>query len=204
MKMAALVSCWLALVLAGSGLLLGYAGSSGQSGSPSEKWPETNVITLDPVRPTLVMFIHPRCPCSRASIGELDQLIARSQGKLKTQVLFIRPEGTEEGWERTDLWTQAKAIPGIELVSDIDGKEARRFQIETSGQTLLYSADGTLLFQGGITKARGHYGDNDGLTALIELAGSQGSTGKPKTPVFGCELFETGTRCQQPDKLCTP
>jgi len=69
--------------------------------------------------------------------------------------------------------------------------EARRFGVETSGQTLLYDAGGRLIFSGGITGSRGHAGDNAGEAALVALLTS-GQADRRATSVFGCPLFATG------------
>jgi len=72
---------------------------------------------------------------------------------------------------------------------DVDGVEARRFGVATSGSTLLYDAAGNLLFLGGITGARGHSGDNAGMSAV--LAGIRTGCADPdQTPVFGCSLLD--------------
>jgi hypothetical protein len=67
---------------------------------------------------------------------------------------------------------------------------ARQFHATTSGQTLLYSPAGSLMFSGGITAARGHEGDNVGESTIVALL-----TGKPtdvvRTPVFGCPIVES-------------
>jgi hypothetical protein len=73
-------------------------------------------------------------------------------------------------------------------VRDDGGAEASLFHAATSGQTALYDAAGNLLFSGGITRARGHAGDNAGLTAVVSLLTS-GETEERGTPVFGCPLF---------------
>jgi hypothetical protein len=39
------------------------------------------------------MAIHPHCPCSRASIGELSILMAHSRGRLAAFVVFVEPPG---------------------------------------------------------------------------------------------------------------
>jgi hypothetical protein len=75
---------------------------------------------------------------------------------------------------------------------DDDAAETRRFQSETSGQTILYAPDGRLLFQGGITQCRGHAGDNPGRSALVALL--EHKTFSPvETPVFGCALLESAS-----------
>jgi hypothetical protein len=71
---------------------------------------------------------------------------------------------------------------------DIGGRVARRFGAATSGQGLLYDRAGRLRFQGGLTSARGHAGDNAGSAAIVALA--QGRVPDTvETPVYGCPLF---------------
>lgn len=110
------------------------------------------------------------------------------QGRLIAQVLFIEPAGTKADWVETDLWRSAAAMPGVTVHRDEAGIEARRFGCETSGQALLYGREGRLMFQGGITSARGHAGDNIGRSAVEALL-FQGQARQTQTPVFGCPLF---------------
>jgi hypothetical protein len=191
---------WLLAVLAGSLLLAQYSQTAGTAGTAPEQWPDTSLVSRDPAQFKLVMFLHPRCPCSRATLGELELLMAHCQGLFSAQVLFIQPEGVAEDWVKTDLWNTAAAIPGVTASIDHEGREARRFQAVTSGQTLLYDARGALLFQGGITLARGHAGDNPGRDALEDLL-KQKVTHPVSAPVFGCALGwqktpEKCTACQ--------
>ncbi len=123
---------------------------------------------------TLVMFAHPQCPCTRASLAELERIISKSQGTVTPWIVFYKPSHTDDGWERTDLWRTAAAIPGAHVISDPDGAEARHFHVATSGQTLLYDAEGRLLFSGGITAARGHEGDNLGKNRSDRLVEHRG------------------------------
>jgi hypothetical protein len=115
------------------------------------------------------MLAHPKCPCTRASIGELAAIMAHCQGRLNAYVLFMKPEGFTEDWEKTDLWQSASQIPDVQVISDPSGEEARRFSAVTSGQTLLYDLKGELLFSGGITPSRGHSGDNAGKSAIVSI-----------------------------------
>jgi hypothetical protein len=135
------------------------------------------------------MFIHPHCACSRASVGELASLMARARGRLHARVLFVRPYGLAESWAKTDVWYSASSLPDVATIVD-DGREARLFDAATSGQTLVYDGAGRLLFAGGITAARGHWGDNGGLStirALLERTPREPAT----TPVYGCPIFHT-------------
>jgi hypothetical protein len=76
------------------------------------------------------------------------------------------------------------------MVRDRGGVEAKRFGARTSGEVLLYSAVGRLLFFGGITGSRGHEGDNYGLTSLASFltATPSESAVTAGSPVFGCAL----------------
>jgi len=124
--------------------------------------------------------------------------MTRCEAKVAATVLFVKPEGFDEGWEHTDLWQEAARIPGVSVVSD-EGGEAARFGAFTSGQALLYDSNGNLLFSGGITSARGHEGDNNGVNAIQSLVASAGADAGPRaestTPVFGCPLQDPGSKC---------
>jgi hypothetical protein len=123
--------------------------------------------------------------------------MAHSQGRLTAYVLFLKPEGFSEDWERTDLWRSAASIPGVTAMLDDQGVEANRFHAATSGQTLLYDAAGVLLFSGGITVSRGHSGDNAGEAAIVSLVNS-GAADFTETSVFGCPLFDPNSECRIP------
>ena len=133
------------------------------------------------------MLAHPHCPCTAASVGELAQIMARLQGKVAAYVLFVKPKEAGRDWDDTSLRRSAEAIPGVNVVFDPDGVEARRFGAETSGHTLLFAADGRLLFSGGITASRGHAGDNAGERAIVALVNNQ-TPARTQTLVFGCSL----------------
>lgn len=201
LKISTFAVIWLLVVLTGTLLMAQYSQTAGVVGTPPERWPETSRVHRDPGLSNLVVFLHPRCPCSRATLGELERLMARCQGLLSAQVWFLQPEGRDEDWVKTDLWPVAAAIPGVQVDVDHAGDVAQLFQAATSGQTLLYDTSGSLVFQGGITLARGHAGDNPGRDA-IECFVKQKISLSASTPVFGCALGwnKTHKECT----LCQP
>jgi hypothetical protein len=184
-------ACWLGTVAAGLWVVRAYDNTPGVSAAAPGRWPAGTHLIPAGTGPTLVMLAHPMCPCTRASLDELAEALARSTTAAKTYVLFIRPAGFADGWERSDLWQRAARIPGVTPVGDDAGAEAARFGTSTSGQTLLYGADGSLLFSGGITGSRGHAGDNEGRAGLLALLTRTGR-GQTRTNVFGCPLFARG------------
>lgn len=145
------------------------------------------------------MVVHPHCPCSRASIEELSAIMAHSEDRLTAFVLFMKPDGTSEDWEKTDSWRNAAKIPGVQVLSDNEAIEARRFNAATSGQTILYDKNGQLIFSGGITGSRGHSGANTGSSAIISLVNHEVPE-TTETAVYGCPLFEPGDECRIPRK----
>lgn len=180
---------WIAAVAFGLGVLFQYENTPGRVGAVSPAWPETQIERATD-RPTLVMLAHPHCPCTAASVGELAHIMARLQGRVAAYVLFVKPKGSGRDWEDTNLRRDAEAIPGVKVVIDPDGVEAHRFGAETSGHTLLFGADGRLIFSGGITASRGHAGDNVGESAIIALLNHQ-IPARAQTRVFGCALADS-------------
>ncbi|MCM3873940.1 MAG: hypothetical protein ND895_24895 [Pyrinomonadaceae bacterium] len=197
-----LLACvvWLSSVGYGLSLVWGFENSPGRTGTPPANWPNNSEIERDAKLPTLVLFIHPHCPCSRATIGELAVLMTHSQGLVNAKALFVKPADFGDAWEKTDLWSSASEIPGVSVTADDQGVEARRFGSETSGQIALYSAAGQLLFSGGITGSRGHSGDNDGRTAILSLLAT-GKSAKTQTAVFGCPLVKE-TSNKESEEFC--
>lgn len=190
------IALWLLGVGFGLSLLLNYENTPALSAKPSALWPAESRIQRASEGATLVMLVHPHCPCSRASIGELALLMAQSQGRVTAYVLFLKPVGFSDNWEKTDLWQSTASIPGVTPIIDYDGVEASSFHAMTSGQTVLYDARGRLLFSGGITIARGHAGDNAGRSAIVALVNT-GIAEQTETPVFGCPLFDDNSNCRK-------
>ena len=170
-----------------------YESRPEESGPVPARWPTGSRIERDHDCATLVMLAHPRCPCTRASIGELALLMAHCQGRLRAHVLFFRPVGASDVGAKTDLWWSAAAIPGVTVAHDDGGAEARRFHVATSGHTLLYGAQGELHHNGGITASRGHSGDNAGRSAVLALL-HDGVAERKETPAFGCSLRDPESR----------
>lgn len=190
---------WIAAVGFGLRTLLSYESAPGRVGSVPVDWPAQSKIERAPSGETLVMLAHPHCPCTRASMGELAQIMARVQGTVRAYVLFLKPQNSGADWDDTDLRRSAAAIPGVTVMTDIDGIEARRFGAETSGHTLLFDPSGRLLFSGGITESRGHAGGNAGESAIVSLVNNH-TAERRSTFVFGCSL--TGRAQKKTQEPC--
>jgi hypothetical protein len=177
------------LIVSGGFLILAREEFTPAKAAPAVTlFPRSSVIQLVSEKPTLLFFAHPHCPCTRASLHELDSLLAETQDKVSVIVVFTIPDGVPAGWEKGDLWKLATSIPGLGVIRDPGGREAHRFDVEGSGHVLLYASSGKLLFSGGITASRGHEGDNAGRSAVVSLI-LKGHAAINHTPVFGCSLL---------------
>ncbi len=188
-----LAALWLSGVSSGLWVVWAYENRPGADAAAPSQWPAHSTLVRADDRPTLVFVAHPQCTCTRASIENLAEVLTRSPKPPKTYVIFLRPTVFEAGWEQTDTWRSAAALPHAIVLRDDDGAEARRFGAETSGQTLLYDRSGSLIFNGGVTGSRGHAGENAGETALLALL-TRGQAERSAANVFGCPLFAPGDR----------
>ncbi|QEF98245.1 hypothetical protein Mal15_22940 [Stieleria maiorica] len=187
--MHTLVLVWGALVAGGMGLIWQYQHAAGTLHTAPQRWPADSSLRPSPDRWTLVLFAHPKCPCTRATVGELERIINHGGDRLRAHVLFVKPRSCamQPDWEHTSLWDAAQRIPGVSVSADIGGDEASHFRAATSGLVLLYDPSGSLKFRGGITASRGHSGDNLGRSTVVRFL-THGTADVDRTKVYGCEL----------------
>lgn len=152
-------------------------------------WPAASKISRSTTENTLVMFLHPHCPCSRASLHQVTTLKTNNRS-LNCVFLFYTPSSFEKGWEKTDIWRTASEIPGAHLVSDRDGVEAKNFGALTSGQTYIFDKQGSLRYEGGLTEGRGHEGGCRNLEAAMKVL-TDGGASTAFGAVYGCPIVDT-------------
>jgi hypothetical protein len=151
--------------------------------------PDT-IADHDDEKLVLKMFVHPRCPCTRASLTELAWVLDRVKNDVVCEVVFVRPPGVPEGWERGGLWNDVLSMPGVRAHVDESGLLAKAHGATTSGHVVLVDRSGKVLFSGGITGLRGHVGDNAGRQSLLARL----QPGAPKSEshvVFGCPVLNS-------------
>jgi hypothetical protein len=173
-------AAWLGAVAAGFGAWERFERTPGAASSKS--------IVDAPAgdRWHLSLFVHPRCPCVRPMLDELNEIHAAAPD-LDIRVVFVRPEGVEADWERGELWDAVRQMTCVEVVSDPDGAEAKRYGAKTSGQAVLMDPSGRAVFQGGLTRGRGTPGEGPGRRAVLQWI--RDGRGAESAPVYGCPLF---------------
>ena len=184
------IAVWLSVVLSGFAIQARYASTPGAHAIAPVSWPVESRIRPTPDTTTVLVFLHPHCPCSRATLDQLQRTLAAATTPVEAHLIFVSPPGTERAWEQGPLLKQAQRIPDLAIRIDTAGREASLFGAATSGQILAYDPLNRLIYQGGITNTRGHEGDNPGARALRALLRAQPLTDSPSAPVFGCPLFD--------------
>ncbi|MEX0746126.1 MAG: hypothetical protein WD118_11040 [Phycisphaeraceae bacterium] len=176
---------------AGYGLhtLYAYSTKPGPSAEAPRQLIEAQTLGITPnASPALLMFIHPQCPCTRASLRELERLQAElATASLDVVVVVMTGEDPRLRLD-AGLGRIAQAMRAVRVIDDPNGQLASRFGIQTSGQTLLYDAAGELRFAGGITPSRGHEGDSRGGNMIRQIVLDDARSEDALAPVFGCAI----------------
>lgn len=183
------VVVWLIVLATGFSSLISYQMRAGAPAVAPGEWPRAVGLQFDPQRCNLVMFAHPKCPCTDASLEELKIVLTQGRGKISPTVCFFDPDGVSADWAQTSLVRAAREIPGLNVIIDRNGAIAAKFGALTSGQVLMFDRHGHRVFAGGITGSRGHAGDNRGRSLVLALANGDISE-SAQTPVFGCALHD--------------
>lgn len=195
-KCIIVLAAWFAVIGAGGWWQLRYEQTPGRAWAVPAKYPEDGPIIPRSGCGVAIMALHPRCPCSRASLAELEQFASRGHGQVDVVVLACTPAGAGADWIDSANCATARAIPGVRFVIDPAGRAAARLGMKTSGHVVVYDAHGRLVFSGGITPSRGQTGPSHGLDVLITMADNHEPPAKAAsagaaptiTPVFGCDL----------------
>lgn len=153
--------------------------------SGPRRWPAGG-LSRSPERGHVVMFAHPGCPCTQASLTNLAELAEHWPGGFELTVIFVTHGLDSNAVPQSPGVRTARQMHATRVYFD-DGREAQRFGARVSGEVFAFDARGQTVFHGGLTAARGHVGDSDGLRQLERaLTGSPGSV--IEAPVFGCRL----------------
>lgn len=180
-----LIALWIVAVSGALYAQAAYVQTNGDLAPPPSATPAS--LRLDPARHTLVMAIHPKCPCTRASLGELQRLQRKLGDRLALAFLIYTPPAHAQTWV-PDMAENLGAL-GLDgtILPDPDGALAASLGCQTSGSVVLYDPSGDARFWGGITSGRGHRGDNLGSDAVLAIVRDTNTTTRT-TPVYGCPL----------------
>jgi len=177
---------WVGGAVAAFTVLSSAGAVPGRSLASPSQWPMQDVVRRSPGEETGIVFLHPKCPCSRATIRQLELALAERDRPLDVHVVFVAPTAELDRWRDSEFVAAARRLPHSTLHWD-DGSLAKLFGAQTSGHFALYDADGRLQLTGGVTPSRGHEGPNTGAQAVARDERPKPTT-PTRTPVFGCPL----------------
>jgi hypothetical protein len=140
-----LLAIWGLVVGSGLFFLEAYATRPGDAGSPPVFWPGDSLVRRVVHQSTLLFFVHPQCPCSRASVEELQYILSQCGDRVTAHAFLLSPAHSAGSWGDSEIEQELAAIPDVQIWHDSGGLKARRFGVETSGQVVLYDPEGRLI-----------------------------------------------------------
>ena len=148
------LAAWGVLIAAGFVVLEVYAAAPGARGRSLPDWPQDCMIPIDGRHPTLLIFLHPLCPCSSASVDELTEIVGRCGDRVKLHAVLLHTISLEK--EGASVVERSLVdVPGMTIWPDEKGALARGFGVLTSVALLPHTIPQAILtFSGGITASR--------------------------------------------------
>src|SRR4051812_23804728 len=107
-----LLACigWCGLAAFGYAILLRYSFANGNASPAPRIIPSSLAASSPPGRPQLFVALHPRCPCSRATVRELAKILTRTAFTAQTTVLMYRPEKETDSWMEGPLLRECRRM----------------------------------------------------------------------------------------------
>jgi hypothetical protein len=166
--------------------MMAFDSTPGKAALAPAHWPTQTALTRTPGRKQLVMFVHPECTCTLASLEQLRRLETLTGNSIAAEIVIWHSAVSRKprDWNREG--------GGAIVFDDKDGQESRLFGAQTSGQTLIYDENGTLAYAGGLTVFRAEPGGDPLLKRILQGIGPQGQQTALEMAVFGCPIDNAG------------
>jgi hypothetical protein len=178
---------WVACIAAAFAYLNRYSSIPGAAFDPKQSAGEFLASVRQPGRPVILVAVHPRCPCTDATLAELGDLLARSDGRCDAVMLEFQPLNPTSDWPKPATNQTLGGVP-VRIITDTEGQLAEKIGAHTSGHLVLVDATGAIRFRGGLTLSRGHRGRSPAQDAILAtIMGREPALNK--APVFGCALL---------------
>lgn len=139
---------------------------------------------------TLIMAVHPDCPCTSASIEQLDRFLTSHPEKTQAVAFFWTDPQNPDPIDLSSnaYWSRLSKMKAARIYPDPGGQNAAKLGALVSGAVAAYDANGKLRFQGGLTATRGHAGPSPSIDVLTCIAEGREICGSNQSPNFGCSL----------------
>jgi len=87
--MVCLLAAWGLTVAIGTATMIKYSSTPGRIATPPVDWPRHTQFQPASPKATLLVFVHPQCSCSRATLEELATIMVLRQ-QVEGPGLFLR------------------------------------------------------------------------------------------------------------------
>src|SRR4051812_36449239 len=88
---AVVAATWFLAVAGITGYSELHESRPGPLGTSVYALPAGSVLHLDAGLPTLLCFVHPQCPCTAATMEQIDRILSACPGKVKFVAEFLAP-----------------------------------------------------------------------------------------------------------------
>ncbi|MGC3990136.1 MAG: hypothetical protein QM796_10740 [Chthoniobacteraceae bacterium] len=112
---------WACAVVTGFALVTRYEVKPGRAEIVPAQWPQNLPVHPDGTRQNLLLFAHPQCVCTRATLTELEQILETHPGQLQVTVLMWAPSDLGEAWVHSPA-----LAAGCQLTGGAGGRRSRR------------------------------------------------------------------------------
>lgn len=177
---------WLVLILAGTQVLTSYSNYRVDRPQSATYDHLSLARYVKKARYSLILFLHPRCSCSRATLHELSKVLRKSTNSPRVTIVMYCPNGKPDAWIEGPNDRLARKLDPHEFVIDA-GQLFQQNGIVDSGHVLCFDRSGTIRFSGGVTGSRSHEGSNQASAALRRILNGEGES-CIEFPVFGCSI----------------
>lgn len=190
------LAIWILLIGAGLSLFSWYSTTENslqhKHRAPSVLPVSDKVLSVQGKK-TCILFLHPHCPCSKATLTEWQRAVQAGSSTTTFYAVFFGGDGSvteQKKWlSHTYLWNAVAHLPSVVSLIDSGSVLSSQFGAYTSGFVVLYDNNNKLLFSGGLTVARGHEGYNSYSRMLSEMLSLDSTSITSVTsPVYGCGL----------------
>lgn len=182
-----LAAAWVGAAALGWSALFRHTYQPAATGEAVSRWPEAATPAPATAEYRIVVFAHPHCPCTRATLHKFDESLTRLPRETFLRFVFATAGLSPAAVAGSSNVASARRLPGVDVRFDHSGAETRRFGATVSGEVFVFDHAGRRVFHGGVTSGRGHEGDS---AAQQELEGLVRGTARTSytAPVFGCRL----------------
>lgn len=180
------VSLWVLAIAYFGAQMMAFDNTPGKPALAPAHWPSQTALTRTPDRKQLIMFVHPECTCTLASLEQLRRLETLTGNGIAAEIVLWHSAIAHKQRD----WTVESG--GAKVFDDQNGLEARRFGAQTSGQTLIYDESGQLAYAGGLTVFRAEAGGDPLLKQILRGIGVPHQKTALEKAVFGCPINSSG------------